>query len=538
MGQTINNGDTGLVARAKINEQVSRFFNVETYGARGDMKTVYDGVMTSGSAVLTSASNRFVVGDVGKVIAVSRAGTSNVPLRTTILSYQSAGQVTLATNAGASVTAQMVDWGTDNTTPIQSAITAAWTVGAAEVFFPYGTTGNYLINGSLVAPYSAQLYIPEVTDALPNSVAKSISLVGEAAITLPNFVGSIQNIGVVIKSIRLGSTGASVLGSAGGGTWDLNYTDVTMKNIVVQVYTNNGSLAPSMTAIDFRNIHTFNFDNVHATIDVSVFASLNPSSAEYAGIILGQVNDTGPNIVKGCTTSGFKYGMVIGEHTQLINCYSAGNYYGFVFTLQNYMIVGHISSIYTVHQVYVPNGQILDLEHVTTKRARLNLTVETEFDVTGRWSDTQTFIQDVGNRGYGEIKCMILHGGVSLGYECLDLISGGLNLQVTPNDGFTTLAANITANTNNYTQTTISAVNKIIFTPNANWDLTGIAGGRMTEGRELTIRNASTSFTLTIKNDVTSTAANRFLMNADFALLPNMSAKFTYDITAARWIKL
>lgn len=58
-----------------------------------------DGTMVSGSAVLTSASNPFAAAMVGQAISVPGAGKADgsLPLYTTILSYQNAGQVTLAT---------------------------------------------------------------------------------------------------------------------------------------------------------------------------------------------------------------------------------------------------------------------------------------------------------------------------------------------------------------------------------------------------------------------------------------------------------
>jgi hypothetical protein len=64
--------------------------------------TFYDGVMTSGSAVLTSNTAAFVAGDVGKSIVVVGAGASGAALSTTILSRASATSVTL--NASASTT--------------------------------------------------------------------------------------------------------------------------------------------------------------------------------------------------------------------------------------------------------------------------------------------------------------------------------------------------------------------------------------------------------------------------------------------------
>lgn len=65
---------------------------------------------TTGRAVLTSASNPFLASQVGQTISVSGAGNSAgiTPLYTTMLSYQSAGQVTLSvpalhTTSGATV---------------------------------------------------------------------------------------------------------------------------------------------------------------------------------------------------------------------------------------------------------------------------------------------------------------------------------------------------------------------------------------------------------------------------------------------------
>ena len=57
-----------------------------------------NGAMASASAILTSASNPFTPQQVGRTIAVSAAGNTGgtIPLYTTIASYQSAGQVTLA----------------------------------------------------------------------------------------------------------------------------------------------------------------------------------------------------------------------------------------------------------------------------------------------------------------------------------------------------------------------------------------------------------------------------------------------------------
>jgi hypothetical protein len=66
--------------------------------------TQTDGAITSGQAILTSAAGAFTSADVGQPITVQGAGAAGADLNTTVLSYQSATQVTLAANAGTTVT--------------------------------------------------------------------------------------------------------------------------------------------------------------------------------------------------------------------------------------------------------------------------------------------------------------------------------------------------------------------------------------------------------------------------------------------------
>src|SRR5882724_9626089 len=95
------------------------------YGAKGDLKTVKDGSMTSGSAILTSATANWVAGDVGKSITVDSAGPSGALLVATISTRTSATQVTLATGASRTVSGRIVMWGTNDSPAIQSALTHA-----------------------------------------------------------------------------------------------------------------------------------------------------------------------------------------------------------------------------------------------------------------------------------------------------------------------------------------------------------------------------------------------------------------------------
>ncbi|ELP67673.1 hypothetical protein STRTUCAR8_08562 [Streptomyces turgidiscabies Car8] len=114
------------------------------YGAAGDAQVVADGAMSSGSAVLTSATANWpATGIVGKSISVKGAGALGVTtLVTTIASRQSATQITLnAANAsGGALTGAVVIWGTDDTAAVQAATDAAMTYlqthSYAQVFNP------------------------------------------------------------------------------------------------------------------------------------------------------------------------------------------------------------------------------------------------------------------------------------------------------------------------------------------------------------------------------------------------------------------
>jgi hypothetical protein len=116
-------------------------FNVSDFHAAGNALTITDAAITTGTAALTSASGLFTTGDVGKYIAVEAAGAAGVVLVTTISAYVSRTAVTLANNAGSTVSAKTAVWGTDDTAAVQSAIdaAAAWN---GTVFAP---DGDYLI---------------------------------------------------------------------------------------------------------------------------------------------------------------------------------------------------------------------------------------------------------------------------------------------------------------------------------------------------------------------------------------------------------
>jgi hypothetical protein len=103
---------------------------------------------TAGSAVLNCPDPIFQPSDVGKWIGLSNAGPSYGILQSTIISYQSPTQVTMAATATVSDGANYTVWGTDDTAGMQAALNAA--VGP----------GQYLLGGAIMLPPRMALVQP------------------------------------------------------------------------------------------------------------------------------------------------------------------------------------------------------------------------------------------------------------------------------------------------------------------------------------------------------------------------------------------
>lgn len=93
------------------------------YGATADARMVDDAAMTADSAVLSSTSAEFTASDVGRLVVIAGAGPSGGGLMTTILSHESAAEVTLAAAAETTVAAVGAAWGTDCSAAFNAALT-------------------------------------------------------------------------------------------------------------------------------------------------------------------------------------------------------------------------------------------------------------------------------------------------------------------------------------------------------------------------------------------------------------------------------
>lgn len=197
-------GDTLMLGSVKTSLGAEIDPTHSTYGAAGDAQIVTNGAMGLGSFVLTSVSGKFKDTDVGKKIGVLGANIAAFPLITTIASYQSPNQVTLAVAASTAVVGAQVIWGTGNGGPINAAITAATSVvfvsGCAVKLPP----GIFFID--------VQVYLKT-----------NVQLLGSGQ-------GITQLIGCQNGSAGLVGT------LAAGGQSKTTYSNIAMRNLSVQSY--------------------------------------------------------------------------------------------------------------------------------------------------------------------------------------------------------------------------------------------------------------------------------------------------------------
>ena len=167
-------GSKGQAADAKhVHPQQSWQFMPEAYGAKGDGKIIGDATISGGSlSTLTSASASFTSADTGKYIMVNGAGTggNNHPPLVTTITYVNSTTVTLASASSGAVTNASAIYGTDDTSAVNSAVSAASTwaqansyyaqVILAARFYILATGPTQTGNGSSTPTFNAQIPLP------------------------------------------------------------------------------------------------------------------------------------------------------------------------------------------------------------------------------------------------------------------------------------------------------------------------------------------------------------------------------------------
>jgi hypothetical protein len=125
---------TGSTTARSLANRFADVVNVKDFGAVGDAKSIETGSISSGNNTLTVGSASFSASDVGKQIVIEYAGSNKNSLFTTIASFTSSTQVTLAANAATTVSNKRVTWGTDDSDAIRAA--AAYALNRTTLYFP------------------------------------------------------------------------------------------------------------------------------------------------------------------------------------------------------------------------------------------------------------------------------------------------------------------------------------------------------------------------------------------------------------------
>jgi hypothetical protein len=91
----------------------------------------------------------------------------------------------------------------------------------------------------------------------------------------------------------------------------------------------------------------------------------------------------------------------------------------------------------------------------------------------------------------------------------------------------------ITSNQNDYNPTSLSSASTLRLNSDAARDITGLAGGA--DGRLLILHNIGSQNIVLKDENASSSAANRFALNADVTLQADQAALLQYDSTSSRW---
>lgn len=305
-------------------------FRPENYGAKADGKVVGDGAMTSGSAVLTSATASFASGDAGKNIIVNGAlGASAAPLYTTILSFTNSTTVTLSANATNTVTAAAVFWASDDSAAIVSCITAASTYAQANTFkaqvlfqaksYGLATLTTTAASGAL-AQQNALVPIPYPN---VNGTTQKLNFeligAGESAdeqyfdSTIPSITGT-----ALVATVAASGTNPSIVGGPNAST-NLTGTWINTKAIIRGITVWAG-FNPGWVGWDLRQCSAVWMDNAGAQVLAPPGGGQNPALGTIPantsgwGVIFPSNNDTGAGRVM---VEGYYQGVGAGPRTTI-----------------------------------------------------------------------------------------------------------------------------------------------------------------------------------------------------------------------------
>jgi hypothetical protein len=397
-----------------------RVFNVKLFGATGN--GVYDttGAITSGGGALSTVTSLFTAADVGKVIVVLGAGTSGRDLVTTIATFTDATHVGLTANASTTVSSNgRIIYGTDQTTFIQAAITAAKSIGNGSiVFIPNGV---YIIAGALQTSVggvnmNSQIYIP--ADSIQSLKKTNITIQGETApnctqygvltsYNLNDYTGT-----VLVSTLTSGATDCSVIGTKGftGTFGTFNYNYLTVKNLAIKVLDNPAGAGAVIGGISMKFGSSLITNQVMINPIGIGTTSVTPTN-DISGIETPDISSEAMTWLTNTGVGGFKTGYKIGEHADMEQAHAYACYYGFAIK-QGYHNVhgGRILTHWCTNDIYNIAGSVppsvkidaLDVEYMTAAVSG------------GKWYDNINTINDSLNQIKGTMYFTLVSSSVGL----------------------------------------------------------------------------------------------------------------------------
>lgn len=308
----------------------------------------------------------------------------------------------------------------DDTALIQNGINYVVLSGGGKLFFPNGV---YVIGGNLVTSDNrggnpnSQLYIPASTESEPGKT--SIEFIGESNpnFTPSGFIGTFTPTmkGVVLLSTLTSTTGVnpSVIGTSfPGGFLNINYTNSRFQDITVLVDKDPAGNGPVIGGINMSDCSTAIFDRVVVSINGSMTNNTNLPTVEIAGICTSKTNAEFMGTLKNVMVVGFRYGLVIGEHTTMDQVAVCGCFAGFIPMHSNASIhAGHVEASWCKYPLYFPTTSLFGLTAGSCPIVFENFTCEC-WSGTTKWNELTNFIYDPNDSGRGFIRYHITQATV------------------------------------------------------------------------------------------------------------------------------
>lgn len=307
-------------------------YNVKTYGAAGDARSVSDAVTNTatnsgGSTTVTSATAAFTTADTGKVAwvvsSVANGRVASVPVGTA--TYVNSTTITINQLAGFSDSGQLLVLGTDDTAGIQAAVAAAQTAKRARVILP---AGGYIITAPIATLTSTQ-YVSITGDG---SLYHDDSRGGTVLFMAPTYTE-----GPVIENGRdhrdFAIYGGNFDFADGSANPQVMRNGVNLNNVRISVYGYSvqfysSSAAQNYVACESENASSFGFYLANSANLVNCYMGNN------AAYSIGVVNTTAVNIVNCVIDESTTNGLYVSNSTNVnvtaTTIYGATGNYGAV----------------------------------------------------------------------------------------------------------------------------------------------------------------------------------------------------------------